>query len=102
MDHSHKTAHIELKRMYNELQSYLDSVMRDPEDEAILRQCEQLGEQIYAYNAAMLKNNSKLLFKRQEDIKELINQAKRANEALKSAEDKVKALAQVANASIRY
>lgn len=95
MDHSHKIAYNELKSMYDELQSYLDSVMLDPEDEPLLLQCEQLGDQIYAYNAAILKKNSVTLAKGQGSVKELINQAKGA---LKKAEDKVKILAQVANA----
>ncbi|EGQ9065228.1 hypothetical protein WD347_004714 [Vibrio parahaemolyticus] len=98
MDHSHKTAYTELKTMYDELQSYLDSVMLDPEDEPLLLQCEQLGDQIFAYNAAILKNNSVTLAKGQGSLMDLINQVKNAKEALKSAEDKVKVLAQVANA----
>ncbi|HHF2874097.1 TPA: hypothetical protein ACPJ0A_004384 [Vibrio diabolicus] len=98
MNHSHKTAYTELKSMYDELQSYLDSVMLDPEDESLLLQCELLGDQIFAYNAAILKNNSVILAKGQGSLKELINQAKGAKEELKSAEDKVKVMAQVANA----
>ncbi|MCK8069825.1 hypothetical protein AB6C66_21490 [Vibrio splendidus] len=98
MDHNHKIAYDELKSMYDELQSYLDSVMLDPEDEPLLLQCEQLGDQIYAYNAAILKKNSVTLAKGQGSVKELINQAKGAKVALKKAEDKVKILAQVANA----
>lgn len=43
MDHSHNTVYAELESMYDELQSYLDSVMLDPEDEPLLLQCEQLG-----------------------------------------------------------
>ncbi|EOX4188944.1 hypothetical protein ACPF4C_002629 [Vibrio cholerae] len=98
MDHSHNTVYAELESMYDELQSYLDSVMLDPEDEAFLLQCEQLGDQIYAYNKAILENNSVTLAKGQGSLKELINQAKGARNALKSAEDKVKVLAQLANA----
>lgn len=98
MDHSHNTVYAELESMYDELQSYLDSVMLDPEDESLLLQCEQLGDQIYAYNVVILEHNSVTLAKGQGSLKELINQAKGAKEALKSAEDKVKVLAQVANA----
>lgn len=57
-----------------------------------------LGDQIYAYNVVILENNSVTLAKGQGSLKELINQAKEARKALKSAEDKVKVLAQVANA----
>ncbi|ELE8118386.1 hypothetical protein RB980_000976 [Vibrio fluvialis] len=98
MDHSHNTAYAELESMYDELQSYLDSVMLDPEDEPLLLQCEQLGDQIYAYNVVILENNSVTLAKGQGSLEELINQVKEAKKALKSAEDKVKVLAQVANA----
>ncbi|KQH83480.1 hypothetical protein, partial [Vibrio fluvialis] len=98
MDHSHNTAYAELESMYDELQSYLDSVILDPEDEPLLLQCEQLGDQIYAYNVVILENNSVTLAKGQGSLEELINQVKEAKKALKSAEDKVKVLAQVANA----
>jgi hypothetical protein len=98
MDNSHNTAYAELKSMYNELQSYLDSVILDPKDEELLLKCEQLGDKIYAYNAAILENNSRIYSVGQDSIKDLINQAKAAKKALESAENKVKVFAQVANA----
>ncbi|NVD06788.1 hypothetical protein FCU94_07660 [Vibrio sp. JPW-9-11-11] len=98
MDASHKTAYSELQSMYNELKNYLDSVMLEPEDEQLLRKCEHLGDKIYTYNAAILENNSRMYEAEQGCIKELIQQAKGAQEMLKSSEDKVKVVAQVANA----
>lgn len=98
MDQNHQLAHAELLSLYNELQDYLDSVILDPEDESILRKCEQLGEKIYAYNAAIVENNSRLLAAEQAGIKELITQTKEAKKALERAEDTVKVIAQIANA----
>ncbi|MDT3294771.1 hypothetical protein Q4Q49_03555 [Shewanella sp. SP1S1-7] len=98
MDNNHDTAYLELKSMYEELQSYLSSVIVDPEEEVLLLKCEQLGDKIYAYHAAIIKQNSHLHAIGQESIKKLINQAKDARESLKNAENKVKCFAQVANA----
>ncbi|MCG9647989.1 hypothetical protein L1D24_05320 [Vibrio brasiliensis] len=98
MDTSHKTAYSELQSMYNELKNYLDSVMLDPEDEPLLRKCEHLGDKIYSYNEAILEGNSQMYAAEQGCIEELVQQAKGAQELLKSSEEKVKVVSQVANA----
>ena len=98
MDNSHNTAYAELECMYNELNSYLESVILGPEHDELVAKCEQLGNKIYDYHAAILVNNSRILSAEQESLKVIINKAKEAREALEAAENKVKILAQVANA----
>ncbi|EPZ7319846.1 hypothetical protein ACXR5E_002452 [Vibrio mimicus] len=98
MEVNHSESYAELKSMYDELQSYLDSVLLEPEDEVILLKCEKLGEQVYAYNVAIIEGNSSLHSAKSESIRALIEQAKTAKEALKKTEDKVKTLAKVAKA----
>ncbi|ENM5744273.1 hypothetical protein V9R52_000032 [Vibrio mimicus] len=96
MEVNHRESYAELKSMYDELQSYLDSVLLEPEDEVILLKCEKLGEQVYAYNVAIIEGNSSLHSAKSESIRALIEQARTAKDALKKAEDKVKTLAKVA------
>lgn len=96
MSNIHSTAYTELQSMYDELQSYLDSVLLGPENEILLRQCEHLGDLIYRYNVAILEKNSKLHAIKQTSIIELTKQAREAKEALRKAEEQLKIFAQVA------
>jgi hypothetical protein len=98
MEHTHDSTYQELKALYDELTSYLDSLMLAPQDEDVLLKHELLGEKIYEYHAAILDKKSKLYLVNQSEIAALITHAEKANELLKNAEKQVKYLAKIANA----
>lgn len=95
MKTSHDTAHLELKKMYDEIKTHIDSIILGPDEEILLNQCEELGDKIYFYNVAIIEKNSKLQSINNTNIIELIKQVQEARKAVSKSSDTLKSVAQV-------
>jgi len=91
-------AYVETKASYDKLDQYLSRILIDPEQEALLKQMEALGEVLYQFHLRIIEKNSALLNKEQCEFQRLIDCAQEANAALDKKVEQVEKVAKIAKA----
>lgn len=98
MIETHEKAYAEINSLYDELQTYLDSIIMTPEQEHICLKCEKLGDKIVEYNISIITNNSRLSQLNNEALSSLLEEVSLARTTIKNDIDKVKSAAKAASA----
>ena len=94
----HEKAYAEIKSLYDELQTYLDSIIMTPEQEHLCLKCEKLGDKIVEYNISIITNNSRLSQSNNEALSILLKEVSLARATIKNDINKVKSVAKTASA----
>lgn len=98
MIETHEKAYAEIKYLYDELQTYLDSIIMTPEQEHICLKCEKLGDKIVEYNISIITNNSRLSQSNNEALSSLLEEVSLARATIKNDINKLKSVAKAASA----